>query len=184
MFRELQSFLYSSTLASFESPYGIHDAVERLRAVTKRSAFGALTAEAAVGRVSELGVSLQRVTPFVRNSFKPCFVGRFEPAANGTLLVGRFTMHWAVKVLITIGIGFCFLWTATAFWFVSTSGTGERWYFPLFGVGMLAAGGLVVQIGKWFGRNDAAWLTAVISDALSASAQANPSFKRTRDGTA
>jgi hypothetical protein len=167
--------LYNSTSASFKTPYGIHDAVERLRAVTKPSAFGALTSQAAVGRVSETDVSLQRVIPSVRNPFKPCFVGRFEATASGTRLVGRFTMPWVIKVLVTGWSSFCFFWTAAASWFVIASGNGERWYFPLVGVCMLVAGGLVVKVGTWFGRNDVAWLTGVISGALSASTEARAS---------
>lgn len=161
--------LYNSTSASFQTPYDIHDAVERLRAVTKPRAFGALTSQAAVGRVSETDVSLQRVIPSFRNPFKPCFIGHFEPTASGTRLVGRFTMPWVIKLLVTVWISFCVLWTAAASWFVIASGNGERWYFPLFGVCMLVAGGLVVKVGMWLGRNDVAWLTDVISDALSAS---------------
>jgi len=147
--------------------------MERLRAVTKPSALDALTSQAAVGRVSEQDVSLQRVIPSVRNPFKPCFVGCFEPTASGTRLVGRFTMPWVIKALVTIWISFCFLWTAAASWFVIASGNGERWYFPLFGVCMLVAGGLVVKVGTWFGRNDVAWLTGVISNALSACTEAS-----------
>jgi hypothetical protein len=168
MLRAIRSFLYGATPASFESPYTMQESVERLRAATKRSVFGALTAQAAVGKVSEGRVLLQRAIPFVGNSFKPFFVGHFESSAGGTRLVGHFTMHWLVKVFNTFWFGFCLLWTVSAIGIVGASGTLENWYFPFFGVGMLALGTLLVQVGKWFARNDAAWLTNVITNALSA----------------
>ena len=145
----------------------MQESVQRLRSATKRSVFGALTAQAVVGKVSEDRVSLQRVIPFVGNSFKPFFVGHFEPSTSGTRLVGRFTMHWLVKVFNTFWFGFCLLWTVLAIGIVSISSTSENWYFPVFGFGTLVVGTLMVQVGKWFARNDAAWLTNVITNALS-----------------
>jgi hypothetical protein len=145
----------------------MQESVERLRAVTRRSALAALTGQAAVGKVSERRVSLQRVIPFVGNSFKPFFIGHFEPSSNGTRLVGHFTMHRLIKVFNTLWFGFCVLWTLLAIGAVGVTSTSENWYFPLFGFGMLVAGALSVQTGKWFARNDAVWLTDVITNALS-----------------
>ncbi len=82
-------------------------------------------------------------------------------------------MPWVVKLLVTVWISFCVLRTAAASWFVIASGDGERWYFPLFGVCMLVAGGLVMKVGTWLGRHDVTWLSGVISKALSASIEAS-----------
>jgi hypothetical protein len=98
MIRWLRRFLYESTPAEFRSAYGIEESVARLQAATKRSAFSAIGEAAAVGKVSRDGVRLQRVTPMVRNSFKPFFVGRFKSRDGVTLLSGRFGMSLFTKI--------------------------------------------------------------------------------------
>jgi hypothetical protein len=171
MLSALRSFLYGSTPVTFESRLSLPESVVRLQSATKRSVLGALASQEAVGKVSETEVLLQRVIPFVGNSFKPYFVGRFEQSERGVVLVGQFTMHWSVKVFNTVWFGFCLLWTILATVGVATSNPKE-WYFPLFGIGMLVAGALLVQVGKWFARNDAAWLSRVIEAALSGTSAA------------
>jgi hypothetical protein len=171
MLRSIHSFLYGSTPATFRSSVSLAESVERLRSATKRSVFGALTSQEAVGKVSETEVLLQRAIPFVGNSFKPFFVGRFEQDERGVALVGRFTMHWSIKTFNTVWFGFCVLWTLLATVIVASS-SPEQWYFPFFGLGMLLAGALLVQLGKWFARNDAAWLSRTIESALSGASAA------------
>ena len=95
--RGLLRLLYESTPAEFVSAHGLTESVARLRAATQRSAFAMLAETTAVGRVSEGSVSLQRVIPLVRNSFKPLFIGHFEQRQGVTILCGRFTMHSFVK---------------------------------------------------------------------------------------
>ena len=77
MIRTLVGFIYSSISAEFKSTYGLSESVTRLRAATRRSAFGVFVQQAAVGPVGESSVRLQRVIPMVGNSFKPFFFGRF-----------------------------------------------------------------------------------------------------------
>lgn len=166
MLRAIQSFLYGAVPATFESRFDLSESVERLRNATKQGWSAALANQVAVGKVSEREVVLQRAIPFVQNGYKPYFVGKFEQADRGVVLVGRFTMHWSVKVFNTFWFGFCLLWTMIAT-FVVASSKNDMWYFPLFGVGMLILGALVVQTGKWFARNDVAWLSRVIEAALS-----------------
>lgn len=172
MFQAIRTFLYGATPASYDSPYPLQEAVDRLRAASKPSLWDALSSEAAVGKVSQDHVLLQRAIPLVGNSFKPFFIGRFEPTARGSRLVGHFTMHRSVKVLNTFWFGFCLLWTVLALAAAVSSGSLESWYFPLFGVGLLVAGVLMVELGRWFARNDPAWLTDVITNALGARALA------------
>lgn len=167
MLRAIYSFFYGGTPATFASAYTVHQSVERLRAATKRSVFGALGAQASVGTVTESHVSLQRVIPFIGNSCKPFFVGHFEPTADGTRLVGQFTMHWLAKMFSTGWFGFCLIWTMVAFGSASASGRSGNWGHPVFGIGMLVAGGLGVHFSKWCARHDAAWLSTVITNALS-----------------
>jgi hypothetical protein len=105
MIQWLGRLLYESTPAEFRSAFGMEESVERLQAATKRSAFSAIGEAAAVGKVSPDLVRLQRVTPMVRNSFKPFFVGRFESRDGITLLTGQFGMSLFTKIFMTFWLG-------------------------------------------------------------------------------
>ena len=153
------------------------ESVQRLAAVTRRFAFAAfLSKQTAVGRVTAHNVSLQRVIPLVGNSFKPFFRGSFQQVENRVVLRGRFTIHPFVKVFMTFWFGFLVFWIAfatvlagAALFHGRTSfcGSTNYWWFPLAGVVMFIMGVGLVAIAKWLARNDVAWLSSVIRDALS-----------------
>lgn len=168
MVRRLLTFLSGATPVSFESPHPLQESVARLRAATERSVLRVLDEEMAVGQVSADRVSLQRVIPFAGNSFKPFFVGRFEPAGTGCRLVGHFTMKTDVKVFFTLWCGVFLLQIVMAGAAESSSATSEEGYPTAVGIGMLVFGLLLVLTGKWFARNDMGWLSDVIETALSA----------------
>ena len=162
------SLLYGSTPASFASPYSVQESVERLRATAARpSLFGAFTWERAKGEVSEDCVSLVRVTSS-RNAFKPYFVGRFERTDAGkTVLAGSFSMSGTTKAFMTFWFGFCVLWTGLAtIYLVTGIAPADRWYFPVFGIGMMLLGAGIVKLGKSSASRDVAWLSRLITTAL------------------
>jgi hypothetical protein len=167
MFRKLTSLIFASADSRYESAYSLEESLQRLRAATTKSHFGALARQAAIGKVTESLVSLQRSIPFVQNSFKPFFVGRFETSGNGVVLVGQFSMHWSTKAFMVFWFGFCVLWTVLATSAVLSKPSVD-WFFPLAGVGMVTAGTVLVLLGKWFARNDVQWLSRVLNEALSA----------------
>lgn len=158
----LPAFIYGHKPARFESDFNLAESVERLRAATTRSAFLSLHKQSASGTVNERRVSLQRVIPMVGNSFKPFFVGKFEVVNGRVVLIGRFTMIWFVKAFMSFWFGFILLWISLASVAVITHPKSGQWWFPLFGVGMAAAGVALVKAGKWFSRNDVAWLSELI----------------------
>jgi hypothetical protein len=137
--------------------------VERLRAATKRSVFSALSETAAVGKVSEKSVRLQRVIPMIGNSFKPFFLGRFQSIEGKVLLVGRFTMLPIMKVFMTFWFGFVTL-TSVGFLFAVNSTIPVP---AVLGPFVMVGGGVaMLALGKWLARNDIAWLSEVIEGAL------------------
>ncbi len=162
--RWLFDFLYGAVPARFESAFGLEDSVRRLSDATGRWVFSALLRQKAVGRVTATRVILQRVIPFVGNSFKPFFVGSFRVEGTGIVLTGKFTMHWIVKVFFSVWFGFCAL--SIPLMFLQTAMRGGSWWEPFFGLGMFLAGLGFVGLGKWFARNDVAWLSDVIRKAL------------------
>lgn len=164
--RRLFDLLYGAIPADFESTFGLEESVERLLAATGRSVFGALTHQAAVGHVSKDRVSLQRVIPFVGNSFKPFYVGEFREIDGRVVLTGRFTMLWWVKAFMTFWFGFCALWTVLAIAPLLMR-DATAWWFPFVGAGMFVVGVAFVAFCKRLSRNDIPWLSKVIQDALS-----------------
>ncbi len=160
--------LFGSVPATFPSAFSLEESVSRLSAACTTSIFGTLTRQAAYGRVGRSRVVLTRTIPFVHNSGKPVFVGSFEPVGNQTVLVGRFALHWAVRAFLSFWFGFCLLWTALVVAIEILIGLGDRWWFPLAGLGMFMAEALLLRVSKWWARNDIAWLSGVISRALSA----------------
>jgi hypothetical protein len=157
-----------SDLVEFESSFGLAESVDRLKAATRHWhwAMFTLSREAAAGTVTESRVSLQRVIPMVRNSFKPCFVGRFQVRQNQVVLTGRFALHWSVKLFMGLWFGFCVLFTALAL-FAAVPGPHAT-FMPLAAfITMMAFGVGLMRICVWFSRNDRAWLSDVIRTALS-----------------
>lgn len=164
--------LYESTPAEFRSSFGIAESVERLSAATKRSVFAAFGETAAVGKVSEKFVRLQRVIPMVGNSFKPFFTGRFEVRDGVTVLAGRFGMLMGAKVFMTLWFALTGAF-AVGTLFGGLKPQGPQATFFVWQPFLMLAGGLaLVWVGKWFARNDVAWLSGVIGTALGAPASA------------
>jgi hypothetical protein len=163
--RNLLDFIYSSTPAEFKSAFGMSESVTRLRTATRRYAFGVRAEQSAAGPVGESRVRLQRVIPMVGNSFKPFFFGRFEARSDGVYLTGRFTMLGFVKTFMTIWLGGVLV-LGTAFAFTVVNQRSGGWVPALGALGMFPAGIALVGLGKWFSRNDVAWLSNVIGNAL------------------
>jgi hypothetical protein len=173
--RTLVGFIYSSISAEFKSTYGLSESVTRLRAATRRSAFGVFAQQAAVGPVGESCVRLQRVIPMVGNSFKPFFLGRFETRSDGVYLTGRFTMLGLVKAFMTIWLGCALAMGITSAVTIINTHGGD-WLLALgSGLGMFGAGLVLVGFGKWLARNDVAWLSNIIGTALGAPVSAQAS---------
>jgi len=162
----MMQFLYGAVPATFDSDFGGTESVRRLAGATKPSVWRTFAAQAAVGTVTESRVALQRYVPFLHNSFKPFFVGAWRTSGGHVVLSGAFRMHRAVQVFMSVWLALCIVWSALAA-YAAAAGARESWLLPLAGLGMLAFGVALVQLGKWIVRNDTAWLSAVIGKALS-----------------
>jgi hypothetical protein len=149
--------------AEFESAYGLEESIVRLSDATGREAFCLVGREEAVGTVTKTGVSLRREIPMFGNPFKPFFTGKFSERGGKVFLCGYFSMHMFAKVGISAWFAFLFFILMLG----AVSGTAA---LALFGGGMLmmSAGAAIVMLGKWFARNDAQWLSAVICRTLGA----------------
>src|SRR5260221_5501390 len=166
MFQWFWRLLYESTPVEFRSAFGLAESVERLRKPTRRSAFASLGETAAVGKVSEHVVRLQRVIPMVGNSFKPFFVGRFEVRNGVTVLTGRFGLLTIVKVFMTFWLGMAFVFAGGMLLGKFSSPNPVPPFLAFQPFLMLSFGIALVAVGKWLAGNDVAWLSNVIEGAL------------------
>lgn len=163
MMRWLRELWTGSEPAEFESTFSVVESVERLKAATGRSFLSALTEERATGTVKALHVSLQRSIPMFGSAFKPFFRGRFVERDGRVLLTGRFAIHWVVRAFMA-----CWFGTVILIPVAISVAHPEAAAAMLPGAAMMAALALaLVRLGQWFARNDAAWLEAVIRNALS-----------------
>lgn len=158
-------FLYGSIPVRFVSPYSTAEAIARLSKVVKPSVLSSFSGQCAVGIVSQKKVRIQRAIPFVGNAWKPFFYGTFSTGTNGTVLEGAYRFSVFTRVFMSIWFGFVAFWTVLATVIVIRELPGDFW-FPLFGVGMLAVGISMVRVGRWLSRNDVAWLNQVIVQEL------------------
>src|SRR5687768_5425876 len=85
---------------SFESDYDLPESVRRLGALVHKDRLFIMK-EGVYGHVSEKRVALYRITPLMRNSFKPHFYGHFNNENGIEVLRGRFAMHAFTRLFIT-----------------------------------------------------------------------------------
>jgi hypothetical protein len=171
MIKHIAERVYRSIPTVFASDFPAREAVLRLRNSTWRTVFAALLTECAVGSVDEDHVRLQRVIPFVGNTFKPVFVGSFVERNGRTTLEGRFTLFRATKIFMTFWFAFILLWIPIAIIAIashigSLRKEPELLLLPVGGVTLLFLGLVMLRFGWWVSRRDIDFLSAVISGAL------------------
>jgi hypothetical protein len=173
MLRWVKNLLFESTPAEFRSDYSIAESVQRLTAVTGRWGLS-LSQTQAVGKVSADKVRLQRVIPMVRNSFKPFFTGHFETRDGHTVLTGHFAMLMAARIFMVIWLAMATLFTVAFLAGGLRSANGTPAWSPLIAV-LIPVGGIgLIALGKWFARNDVAWLSDVMTRALTTPGDITP----------
>ena len=168
--KRIAEYFFRSIPTAFASDFPASEAVSRLRNATRRSLFSAFFTERAVGPVSHARVRLQRVIPFVGNSFKPIFVGSFVERDGRTMLEGRFTLFRWTKIFMTFWFTFLLLWTTFAsIAAVEELGLRHRpeiLLMPVAGIGFFFVGLGNLRFGWWISRRDVEFLSNVISGAL------------------
>ena len=159
------NLLYGSTSVQFESQYPLDESVSRLAGKVKPATLFNFSEQCAVGTVTEKRVSICRKIPFVRNSWKPCFVGAFELDGDKTILKGQFGFSSSTKISMSFYFGIIILWTMFAAVSVASESLTDL-YFPLAGVALFGVATAGMISGKRSARKDVDWLSTRISDAL------------------
>jgi hypothetical protein len=162
--------LYGKYRIDYKSRYPISESVKRLKAVVRSGWNPFPLREGVCGKVSEDRVRLYRVIPFVNNSFIPIFTGSFKRADGSVVLSGSFSMHPFVKIFMTVWFtGVISGSVLMAIQVFRGVGTGKAFAVTpalLIPMVMVLFGILLVKVGKWFSRNDIAYISRVVDDAL------------------
>jgi hypothetical protein len=110
-----------------------------------------------------------------RNSFAPCFFGRFVARDGGTFIEGDFGLHPAVKVLMSFWFSFLVLFAAVVLFAPSVgrpATTWERAGLLLGASGMAAFGVGIVRFGRWLGCGEERAIVDFLTRTLEADAAA------------
>ncbi|HWY88312.1 MAG TPA: hypothetical protein VNX28_16490 [Gemmataceae bacterium] len=157
------AILFPSAPAEFVSDYSLEESIERLKAVVYGSVLQVLFQEAAVGRVSKRRVSIQRMIPLIGNSFKPVFTGKFDTRSGQVVLTGAFAIQRFTRVWIAMGL----FMAAMNGLIVLGKGSPNSGLTFLAIAGIAGLGVGIVRLCNWLSRHDVAWLSSLISQALS-----------------
>jgi hypothetical protein len=159
--------IYPSRPLAIRARGSVGEAVRRLQAVVKRSAWRTPFRESLVGPISASRVVVRRYRPWLRNDFGPAFVGRFVQEPDAARLEGAFTLHplirrimifWfsCVALFLIIGVGRM----------VARPSMGDELLFVALTLGLGAYGVALLLLGRWFGRKDIPYIEAGLTAAL------------------
>jgi hypothetical protein len=150
--------LFRRNEVEFESDYSLAESVERLQLVSRA------LPPAIRGTVAETYVSIHRADPPARQDFRPWFFGRFVVRDGKVFLRGGYSMHDGAKLLMGLWLAGC----AFAFWrsLDAVVRPGASLALPLVPLALLAAGALVLWLGRRATRDDPAWISDVITRTL------------------
>ncbi len=165
MWKFFEELLFYKHLICIHSSFGTQESVRRLSKEV-RWPIPNLFGQCLFGTVKEKKIKIRRVIPFVGNSYAPVFYGSFVERNGATVLQGYFAISLFDRIFHGVWLGFCLLFiplflAASLFGKVSPSSpthTRELLLFGLAPIGMLLIFVAFVQLGKWFARNDAAWI--------------------------
>lgn len=114
MLRSFMDRLCGNEPLAFESKFSVPESERRLTAEAKPPLLDfrplvSLTATVVVGKVSEEHVSLWCERLFVRNGFRPVFLGRFQTFGNRVILIGKMVgMNGLDYLFVGVGLAMSF----------------------------------------------------------------------------
>ena len=114
--------------------------------------------------MSEQYVSPWCETLFVRNGFRPVFLGRFQTFGNRVILIGKMVgMNGLVYLFVGAGLAMSLLFIAgTLLALIKGSDDPARWGCPLL-VSFLSCFVMgMVRFGRWLWSGDQDWILAAI----------------------
>ncbi len=173
LWKFFSNLLFYKQPVSIRSSFGVEESVRRLSKVV--CWFPSLFGQSLLGSVKVHRVRIRRVIPFVGNSFAPVFYGSFREHDGITMLEGYFAMHRSTSLFLSVGLGFlCFMSllfvVGAVVGHVPVSSPVPRWQgliYSLLPIGMMLYMIALTKVGKWFARNDEAFIEQRIYAVLS-----------------
>ncbi|MET0934653.1 MAG: hypothetical protein ABWX83_01590 [Luteibacter sp.] len=163
----ISEHLFGDSPALFPTDVPAAEAVRRLDAgLAKDPYMAGLDGKHVFGTVSSDRVRLQWVTPYVRNVFRPVFVGRLVETPSGATLVGTFRVLVIVKALACMS-ALLGAFTAVASLAQPTADLQLRATGFLLGCVFATAGFALVRITQFMAAGTRAQLSAFIASRLS-----------------
>jgi hypothetical protein len=162
----LYELLYGATPAEFASAYPLAESVQRLSDAVYAPLFVIGGAPQVRGNASERYVSIHRVVPGARNSFRPVFTGAFHEHDGRVVLRGAYSLDDATKLFTTLWLGLCLAMLVAMIAFVFREGALS--FVPLVPLALLCFGVFLVWSGKEASRRDPERIAEVIVRALQA----------------
>jgi len=173
MLRSLIDFVCGNEPLAFESDFSLPESVRRLTAEVKPPLLGfrplvSLTASVVVGKVTEEHVSLWCERLFIRNGFRPVFVGRFQTFGNRVILIGKMVGQNGLAPLflgVVVAMSLLFI-GGSLFELVKGSKDSALWLMPFGGVLPVLFFLGINRLGRWLSSGDEDWILAAIRCAL------------------
>jgi hypothetical protein len=160
---KLNPFIFGSKKVVFNSIYSPEEAVQRLRGNIEASLWDSWDKTAVVGKIKDNKVRLIWHRKYIRNSFQPFFTGYLRVKNGTTILEGKFSLHWIIKIFLVIWFGGIFAAGFLALYAGITEGRLRQlspFFISVIGIGL--AGVAIVFFGNWIARDSVDKISEVI----------------------
>lgn len=160
---KFKPFIFGSNKVAFNSVYSLEEATQRLRSNIEASSWDSWDKTAVVGKIKDNKVRLIWHRKYIRNSFQPFFTGYLKVKNGTTLLEGKFSLHWFIKIFLAIWFGGLFAGGFLALYAGITDGRLKQ-LSPFFisGIEIGLAGLAIVLFGNWIARDSVKKISEVI----------------------
>ncbi|MDM7949493.1 hypothetical protein [Hydrogenophaga sp.] len=166
MLRLLWDLYFGKQAKVFRCRFDLQESMERLKRATGRSFLSSFAGQFAIAHISESRVVLHRVVPFIGNSFRPIFFGKFDVVDDRVVLRGEFRQSRWTMAFNASSLVFISCWMLLALGSVM-SGAINDLMFPLYGLLFFGLSVGLTWVGKWFARGEVEWISELIQAALS-----------------
>jgi hypothetical protein len=180
MRRSFFDLLCGNEPLAFESDFGLYESVRRLGVEVKSPLLGwrplvSFRTTVVVGNVSEEHVSLWCERLFVRNGFRPVFLGRFQIYDKRVILIGKMVgMNGLVGFFVGAGLAMgLFVSLGTLLELIKGKGSDDPALWVILPCGVLPVLFVLgmIRVGRWLSAGDEDWILATIRSAILKSAR-------------
>ena len=156
-------FIFGGEKVTFNSAYSPEESEQRLKMNTEGSLYDSWDKTAVISKIKDNKIRLFWHRKYIGNSFHPIFYGTLTVKDNKTVLEGKYTLHWFVKIFLTIWLGGILATGFLALYAGITEGRLKQlspFFISVLGIGL--AGLALVLFGNWVARDSVDKINEVI----------------------